>query len=70
MYGAMEINLPGGQYRERGLESAGSGARVLGELEPILLPGLEFQSPGLQSVEKKVRMKEKGTKGCLLGQEI
>ena len=48
----MEINLPGGQYQGRGLESAGSGARILGELKPILPPGLEFQSPGLQSIKR------------------
>ena len=77
MHGAMEIDLPGEQYQGRGMESADSGARILGEMEPILLPGLEFQSPGLQSVERKkfvrgkeVRMKEKDTKGYLLGQEI
>ena len=54
MNGAMKINLPRGQCQERGLESAGSGARVLGELEPIPLLELGFQSPDLQSAKESL----------------
>ena len=67
MLGAMEINLPGGRYQGRGLESAGSGARILGELKPILPPRLEFQSLGLQSVKRNKFLWEKSkdnNKGC------
>ena len=76
MHGTIEIDLPGGQYQGKDLESAYSGARILGKLEPILLLGFEFQFPGLQSVRKKfvrrkeVRTEEKNTKRYLLGQEI
>ena len=42
MHRAMKISLPDEQYREKGLESAGSGSRALDELEPIQLPGLEL----------------------------
>ena len=63
----MEINLPDGQYQGKDPESASSGARVLGEPEPIPLLGWGFQSPDLQSAERKFVKKEKSKndrKGC------
>ena len=63
----MESNLPSGQYRGKDPESAGSGARVHDELEPIPLLGWEFRSPGLQSVKRNKFLGGEGkdnSKGC------